>query len=192
MAMSHEISCKTDLFRLHRPRVDEETDDHLRYLHEGDHHCDWAGHAPSVNEGKLQHEWMSTRTGATRLRFLNTLVLIRSHTSRPCRHNTNTWRSGRCNSLRWTTASWQYTPTNRRRNTWARSCGGTYGNSNTSLQFVRRVVVQNERINLVQKGPHVWNDMHIASFTSFIYLYYVTKCLVQWVVICFLRVSLGS
>lgn len=112
--------------------------------------------------------------------LINTLILITSYTSRPCRHNTSTWRSGRCNSLRWTTASWQCTPTNRRRNTWARSCGGTYGNTNTSLQLVRGVVVQTKWINLVQKRPHVWNEMHIASLISFIYLCYVIKCLVLW------------
>ena len=29
-----------NLFRLQRPRVDEEADEHLRYLHGRDHHCD--------------------------------------------------------------------------------------------------------------------------------------------------------
>ena len=39
----------TDLFRLQRPRVDEETDEHLRYLHGRDQHGDRAGHAPSAD-----------------------------------------------------------------------------------------------------------------------------------------------
>ena len=130
--------------------------------------------------------------------LINTLILITSYTSRPCRHNTSTWRSGRCNSLRWTTASWQCTPTNRRRNTWARSCGGTYGNTNTSLQLVRGVVVQTKWINLVQIETTCmeWNAYCIIDIIHLFMLRDKMPCTVAlWVVNCFLRVpqvSLGS